>query len=309
MFVVIQLSTVVVFMLVNEVARGFIQHCIRKGLRDATIKSHKRILETVILPAIGNKSLEHINPIDTDLLLERAIPRGCSVPIHAIVTFRRLMKYAVDSGYKLKFDWREIEVPKYRPLKSAQALVPEEIEKLRKVFDLSSPSGIRNRALMELVLHTGLRISEAIAIDIDDVDFENNEISIRNIKTREMQMVFLHGAEYWLKEYLSKRNDDNPALFVSCSNFGRGSFEDRRMTKDTAKSAMRKLRIKVSFKKTLGWHLLRKTYCTHLLLSGVDIKSVQYLARHKSERTTLKYYIALSEKRCKEAHKTVMAAL
>lgn len=286
----------------------FISYLHSQERNKITIDAYQRSLK-IIDSAIGERDLMSLIPIDADLIVERARPVGHSIPTNTIVAFRMLLKFARRTGIEMSLDWREIEMPPYEVQKPVEYLTPREIGTVRDHLSGDSPPKLRDRALFELILHSGLRIGEAISIDIKDIDFEEKEIRIYNQKGGRPEKVYFKGAEKYLKKYLDKRNDDHPALFLACSPYYGKEFEDRRFTIDTAKNAMWKMKHKLKLQKCLCWHIIRKTYGTILLLNGVDPKSVQYLMRHKSIITTFNHYIAVDEIRSKESHARVMATL
>jgi len=144
-----------------------------------------------------------------------------------------------------------------------------------------------------------MRISEALSLNRDDIDWNKKQAEITNSKTKERELVYFTDESLaWLKNYLEMRNDNFPPLFASLSGKRVPPCSIRRRIHTAVRRA--------GINKRIHPHLLRSTYGTELLQGGVDIKSVQALMRHKSERTTLKHYIAVSKHRCRSEHERIM---
>jgi len=290
---------------------SFLDDLARSGRKPSTIHHHRLNIKTVIAPTIGELSLREFRMPHTNLVVERA--RGNSGPHHSIVTLRRLLRHIKGLGYKLNFDWQDIEVPVYRVKSDVQALGRDEVEDIRRYLleekEYSKHSSLfdqakqryalaRTRALFELLLHTGLRLSEALSVDIADLDFEREELRVRNIKTGEWDTVYLHGCLNPVNEYLKFRQDEHPALFLSNSG--------TRLCLGTAKSMVRRLKKKIGLKKSLNHKIFRSTFVTTLFRGKCDPKQVQYLARHRSLQTTLNYYYQVEKEKLKPIHKAIM---
>jgi integrase/recombinase XerD len=208
-----------------------------------------------------------------------------------------VLKYIKDSGYSIPFDWREVEVPNV-PTKQNEYLTKEELEKVLNSFDITTPAGIRTRALTEVLFATGMRISEAISLNKEDIDWEKKEAMVTNAKTKDVEKIYFTSRSIeWLKKYIDSRKDDLPALFVS----GRG-----RMLSVTARNYLRTHTGHLGIKKHIKHHLFRKTFATHLIQGGADIIAVGDLCRHRSPRTTLRFYAAVNKERSKDKHQEIL---
>lgn len=265
-----------------------------------TLTEHQRFLAGPLETAVGGKRIEDLRIIDRAALIEAGKPYGIYGSQRAVVTFRQLCRFLHQRGTKLPFDWRDIETPNV-PAKMVDYLTADELEKIRHAFDTNTPAGLRTRTLIEFLLDTGMRIAEACSVNRDDVNFDTHEIRIKNCKTHEDNIVyFTDRSAEWVKMYLASRRDNDPALFIT----GRS-----RMLPLTSRNYIRAKTRNLGIRKKIGHHVFRKTCGTFLLQNQVDIKSVQTLLRHKSERTTLRYYIGIDKEKCKVMHQAVMAAI
>lgn len=281
----------------NDFTNDFKLYCTRKGSSVKTLANYQTLIP-LIENTVGKVPLQKLTLNHDSYIIEPALGRGKSVPQRVMVVYRRLLKYITIQGYKLNFYWRDVEIPKC-PRSQLEVLSMDEIRYLRNTLDVSRPAELRTRVLFELLLHTGLRTSEALAINKEDINFETEEIDIINCKTHENETIYIHGCTYWLKRYIRERNDNSPALFVNQSG--------QRLTPIGAKTYLRLLRDRLSMQKHLNHKIFRKTFTTVLLLNNVDIKTVQVLARHRDERTTLRHYAVVTKQRCKLEHQRVMS--
>lgn len=296
---------------------GFIRSCRSNNAKDSTIEGHEICLRKFILPALGHKEVGELTLLDTDLLQDIARKSGQSRPRACIITYRRLLIYAQKCGSTLKFDIDHIEVPKYRSQKPVQALTIEDINRVRealtpsnrtyskystqRVRDVCVQSMYRTRCLFEVMLHTGLRLSEAIALNKSDINLETNELMIKNKMDGKWEKVYLYGCTTHIKEYLDTRSDTNEALFISTTGSRLGYF--------TAQTMLKKLKMRLGLKKNLTHHIWRKTFITLLLKFGGDPKKTQKAARHRSLQTTLNHYYALDDDEVKTYHEKVMGGI
>lgn len=286
-------------MRLKDTYEKYIEHLQMKGMSEKTINEHKRYLFGSLSHSIENKEIIDLRIADMYQVIASGREHGEYGSQRSIVVYRQLLKFLRESGYALSFDWRDIQVPKV-PQKPVEYLTPEELNKVRDSLP-SDMAGLRTRTLIEVLVHTGMRIAEAISLNKDDIDYETKEAKVLNVKTKEWGKVyFTDETLFWIKKYIEKRKDNLPALFVS----GRG-----RLLSNTSRNYLRVQAKKMGIKKHIKHHIFRKTFVTTLIQNNVDVKSVQTLARHKSERTTLRYYTGVDNERAKKLHQEVMKNL
>lgn len=288
------------FMRLGETYENYVNYMALKGMSEKTIHEHKRFLYGSLSHSIQDKELDDLRITDMAYVLEAGSKHGKTGAQRSICVYRRLLKFLKESGYKLPFDWRDLEVPKL-PHKPVEYLTVEELEKIRQTLDSNYLPDLRTRALIEVLLDTGMRISEACSLDINDVDWEKKEVRVVNAKSKDTEMVyFTDRSLFWLKKYMEKRKDGLPHLFVS----GRG-----RLLTVTSRNYMRTHLDNIGIKKHIKHHIFRKTFATWLIQGGVNIKEVQTLCRHRSERTTLRAYVGVNIEQAKLSHQTVFGSV
>ena len=180
----------------------------------------------------------------------------------------------------------------------------EEIDRLLSMIETDSPLGIRNRALYELVYSAGLRISEAVHLNTDDVFLSKNLGRVRGKGNKERLVIFGDEANHWIKRYLDevrpkllgRRN--GKALFLGRSG--------KRLSRKGIWKNYSALALKAGLSTKL--HTLRHSFATGLLAGGADLRSVQELLGH-AEITTTQIYTHIDAAHLRESHRKYLPRL
>jgi integrase/recombinase XerD len=251
-----------------------------------TQKKYRDCFTSWILPRLGHVPIEAISRLDIlnfrQLLVERglSVSRQCSILI-VLKSFLRFCRTVLKVDC---LDPAEIALPnRGRP----HVLVLTDVE-IRKMLDATlvhTFAGLRLRALIELILATGVRISEALSLNRSSFDQNHSEIAIIG-KGKKPRTIFLNvRAKHWVGRYLQTRFDDDPAVFVTT-----GSMPSRWKREDVSRFFINLSR-RAALGKKITPHILRHTYCTNLLKNGADITFIKDLAGHQDIHTTEKYYL------------------
>ncbi len=214
-------------------------------------------------------------------------------------------------GFLKYFNVREYGV--ISPEKIELAKVPDreidlissvELERLRQAPDLTTPKGLRDKAIIELFFSTGLRVSELTSLP-RDLDLSEGNFPIRG-KGEKMRIVFVSDeARQALENYLQSRKDMDEALFVRVANKSGDEAlarqADIRLTPRSIERMVRQYAIESGISKKLTPHVLRHSFATNLLENGADLRSVQALLGH-ANITTTQVYTHVSDKHLKEIH-------
>ena len=287
-------------MKLKETFEQYLKYLEEQGRDPKTIQEHRRLINGSLAHSISEYDISDLKMTDVSKVIAAGREHGQYGSQRSVVILRRLLNYIKDSGVPIPFDWRDIVVPKV-PQKPAEYLTPKELELIFNALNISNPAGLRTRALLEVLYATGMRIAEAISLNKADIDWEHKEAMVKNAKTKEIEKIyFTEQSLLWLKRYLDSRKDTLPALFVS----GRG-----RMLSVTSRNYIRTHLWHLGIRKHIKHHLFRKTFATHLIQGGADITSVGDLCRHKSPRTTLRYYAAVNKERSKEIHQKILGKI
>src|SRR5581483_5643402 len=181
-----------------------------------------------------------------------------------------------------------------RPDPIVQYLTNQEVAKLIAAIPMHTYAGKRLRALIELLLGTGLRIGEALNLDREVFDTRHLEIQIVGKGGRRRTVFFSPRCLGWIDLYLRARHDSDPALFVTTGD------RPRRVARADISRMFIELRERAGVTKNVTPHLLRHTYCTNLLNNGTDIRFIRDLAGHRDIETTARFYLSVDKAKLRE---------
>ena len=193
---------------------------------------------------------------------------------------RSFFKYLMREGEVDANPARAVATPR-REKHLPSVLQTSEIASLFEVPDLSSPLGIRDRAWLELLYASGLRISELVGIDIDDIELRARLVKVRGKGSKERIVPFGTKAEEAIRAYLEVRSADEDALFVN--------YRGQRITVRSVRRLFSRYVREASLRAGISPHTLRHSFATHLLNAGADLRAIQELLGHASLSTTQKY--------------------
>lgn len=186
-------------------------------------------------------------------------------------------------------------------------LEADEVLRILEQPDASTFQGKRDKALLEMLFSTGLRISELVSLTIEDVMLETQEFSVRG-KGGKIRVVFLSDdATKYLKDYLKRRVDEDPALFIRTQDNQTTTDPDTdtgelRLTPRSVQRMVQKYTRQAGIAKKVTPHVFRHSFATDLLQNGADLRSVQELLGHSSITTT-QIYTHVTNPQLQEVHK------
>lgn len=182
----------------------------------------------------------------------------------------------------------------------------DQLTGLFSVQDLNKLSGIRDRAILEMLFSSGLRVSELVALNLEDINLKNGEFTVLG-KGGKARIVYLsESAKDWTRRYLSTRKDEFKPLFLRYSGKkmkpGDIDGESLRLSVRSVERMVKKYVKRSGLAVDATPHTLRHTFATDLLTEGADLRSVQELLGHSNVSTT-QIYTHVTNKRLKEIHK------
>lgn len=176
----------------------------------------------------------------------------------------------------------------------------DELNRLMQAPTGSSVQALRDKAMMELLFSTGLRVSELCSLD-RDIDLSRDEFSIRG-KGEKIRVVFLSPtAKSAIKQYLDKRADVDGALFAQMGKASKHA-KDLRLTPRSVERLVKRYATKAGITRKVTPHVIRHSFATDLLENGADLRSVQALLGH-ANITTTQVYTHVTDKHLREIHK------
>lgn len=216
-----------------------------------------------------------------------------------LIALRAFLKYLRKRGVE-SLSPERIELAKV-PERSLDLISSAELKRLMNAPDTKTLEGKRDKAILELLFSTGLRISELCALSIDDIDMTRDEFSVRG-KGEKIRVVFLSAAaRNAVQEYLKNRKDMDDAMFV---RYGRKMNDggDLRLSPRAVQRLLKKYAAVAGITRKVTPHVIRHSFATDLLQNGADIRSVQALLGHASINTT-QVYTHVTDKHLRDVHK------
>lgn len=221
-----------------------------------------------------------------------------------LIALRALLAYFHEKNIS-SIPTEKIKLPKNKQEHQVKFLRLEQVKKLLTTPDIKIPTGMRDRAILETLFSTGLRVAELVGLDRKHLAGAKNdkefEMSVMGKGNHVRTVYFSERALYWVKKYLHMRNDDDTALFI---RFKGPAPTDKslRLTSRSIQFLVQKY-AKLSGIPVLATpHTLRHSFATDLLNNGVDIRMVQEFLGHRHIATT-QIYTHVTSKRLKDIHK------
>jgi site-specific recombinase XerD len=219
-----------------------------------------------------------------------------------IIALRAFLRYVLVQRNISILSPDKIELPKQSP-RSVAFLSPEQVERLLNSPQISDEAGLRDKAILETLFSTGLRVSELVRLNRDQISLDRKEFGVRG-KGDKLRVVFLSDtAAHWLERYLKARKDGFKPLFIRYSG-AIDSTKDglkMRLTARSVQDIVNKYAKRCGLPMEVTPHTLRHSFATDLLIGGADLRSVQEMLGHESIRTT-QVYTHVTNKHLKEVH-------
>jgi len=220
-----------------------------------------------------------------------------------IIALRAFLRYLLVQRDIPTLSPDKVELPK-QGSRSVSFLNSDQIERLLNSPKIATNAGLRDRTILETLFSTGLRVSELVSLNRDQIDLERKEFGVKG-KGNKIRVVFLSDtAAQWIERYLRSRQDNFKPLFIRRSGKvdARNNGEKMRLTARSIQNIVSKYAKRAGLPIEATPHTLRHSFATDLLIGGADIRSVQEMLGHESIRTT-QVYTHVTNRRLKEVHK------
>lgn len=230
--------------------------------------------------------------------------RGLAVTTQCyhLIALRGFLKYLTKRHIKT-LDPSLVELPRtHRP--QVTFLHVDEIEAILEQIPMDNETGLRDRAILELLFSTGLRVSELINLNRDSVNLDRREFMVRGKGQKDRPVFVSDAAADAVADYLSERSDSLPALFLNNSRnqpLAGTSGDYRRLTPRSVERIINKYVRAAGITKHVTPHTLRHSFATDLIMNGADLRSVQSLLGHSNISTT-QIYTHITDPHLKEIH-------
>lgn len=289
---------------------------IGQGRSAKTVENYDRYLKRFYtqqsVVAIQDITLDAVREFRRACSQDATRPLGSATMNYHLIALRQFLKYLA------KRDIRALSPEKVGLAKLAEreidVLYPEEVAALLKAANdnvaealggqdiLVRLSALRDAALLTTLFSTGLRISELVRLDRDEVRAISNEIPVRG-KGNKVRVVFLSKeAKQTIAHYLASRQDTDPAVFIRHKRGAMGSASDLRLSARSIQRLIKKHAVVAGLTKAITPHTLRHSFATDLLASGADVRAVQQLLGHSSITTT-QIYTHVTDAHLRDVHR------
>jgi site-specific recombinase XerD len=287
---------------------------IQKGCSPLTIRQYRHYLKRFHNWLTENSPATKPDEINLELVrryrlylahlhVHDGVPLKRVTQSYHVVALRAFLRYLLVQRDIPTLSPDKIELPK-QSSRSIAFLNPEQVERLLNSPQISNIIGLRDKAILETLFSTGLRVSELINLNRDQVDLERKEFGVKG-KGNKLRVVFLSDtATQWIERYLQSRKDNFKPLFIRHSGKVdiQKSGEKMRLTVRSIQNIVAKYAKRSGLPIEVTPHTLRHSFATDLLISGADIRSVQEMLGHESIRTT-QVYTHVTNRHLKEVHK------
>lgn len=271
-----------------------------KRLSDNTLESYTRDIRKFLIYLSENnldfKSIKKTNIIAYILYLQKA-GRATSSISRSIASIRAFYKMLLKNNVITNDPTLNLESPKSEK-KVPQVLSVQEIEKLLSLPNVSESKGVRDRAMLEMLYATGIRVTELINLNIDDINMEIGFIKCNGNKERIIPMgkAAIEILKTYISDYRSKlvNSLDERALFLN--------FHGERMTRQGFWKIIKHYASLANINKDITPHTLRHSFAAHLIENGADLKSVQQMLGH-SDISTTQVYVELIKNKISDVYK------
>jgi len=187
--------------------------------------------------------------------------------------------------------------------KQVTFLTEEELERVFDEPDISTIAGLRDRAILELLFSSGLRVSELTGLDRDHINLKRREFMVRGKGQKDRPIFISEDAANWVTQYIDKRQDTAKPLFVRYSGSKKvdlsGNFH--RLTPRSVQRLVARYALLAGITKHVSPHTMRHSFATDLLMNGADLRSVQAMLGHSNIATT-QIYTHVTDPHLKSVH-------
>lgn len=275
----------------------FLNYCIfEKGLSDKTKESYQNDLE-VYRSFLKEKNVTRVENITSDHIKEFLKERNeeeTTTIAHNLTVIKNFHTYLLKEKIVKENVSEFIERPKLRKA-LPKTLSMEDIDKLLDI-NLETSFDYRNKAMLELMYGCGLRVSELVNLEINDIDRTNCLIRILGKGSKERDIPVGEYALYYLEEYLKRRDTllkGKPCTKLFINNHGTG------MTRQGFFKNLKQILREKGLNEEVSPHTLRHSFATHLINRGADLRSIQEMLGH-SDISTTKIYTRVSDEKVQE---------
>jgi integrase/recombinase XerD len=270
---------------------------LEEGLAKNTLDAYRRDLNLYAAWLLSEQSCGIVTSTEQDLLMYIAAKHGSTKPTSSnrrLTVLKRFFRWCLRERLIQADPTLKLLAAK-QPLRVPKTLTEADVEQLLAAPDVTSPLGLRDRAMLELMYASGLRASECVSLKVNNVSLTEHVLRTFGKGSKERIVPFGEHAAHWIMRYLQEarpeilKKQTSDDLFVTA----RGSKAGEAMTRVAFWQIIKKYALIAGITKPLSPHTLRHAFATHLLNHGADLRAVQMLLGHADISTTTIYtYVA-----------------
>ena len=219
-----------------------------------------------------------------------------------VIALRSFLKFLAKNDFDV-ISAEKIDLPRAES-KSLKFLRDEQVSRLMMAANGSSEADVRDRAMLEMLFSTGLRVSELVKLNREHVDFDSGEFGVIGKGGRARVVFMSTDAKHWLHRYFEMRLDDWKPAFIRYAKSKEAKLpggEDMRLTTRSVQRTVEKYRKLAKLPVNITPHGLRHTFATDLLSHGAGLREVQEMLGHKNIATT-QIYTHVTNPQLKKVH-------
>lgn len=285
----------------SEASKLYLDYCeLEQEMNPRSIYQYDRILKW-ILNSFGDVKIEKIGEKHINQLRKEYKKRNLKPSFRALnfSVLRNLIRFCQDELRLNVISPDKVKRPKI-PRRAVEYLTEKELKSFFNSIDKNSIGTLRFRALLSVLISTGCRISEALNLRVEEIDWKRKEVMIIGKGNKQRKLYFADWSIKCIKAYLKKRKVESKFIFNS-----RG--KSHRWDRNDAQRNFRLYRQKSGITKNFSAHTIRHSFATLLMKKGVGLGHIQVLLGHSDIQTTSKHYLGiLSDEEAKKAHEKGM---
>ncbi|MGB0646403.1 MAG: site-specific tyrosine recombinase XerD [Bradymonadia bacterium] len=275
---------------------------LERGLAANTVSAYQRDLADFIGYCSQSEQSEQVMMIRGWLAYRESNGLSARSQARGLVSLRGFFGFLVAENYQTENPTIHLDLPKIgKTLPHTLSL--NEVERLLQTPSLSSPRGVRDRTMLELLYATGLRVSELVSIKVDNLHLEQGYIRVVGKGNKERIVPLGETARQWIETYvqsdrllLSKKSTLKGSGYLFLTRLGRP------MTRQGFHKNLASITRRAGIETRVSPHILRHAFATHLLERGADLRSLQLMLGHADISTT-EIYTHVSKQRLAALHR------
>ena len=288
---------------ISDAIESFQQHLlVEKGLSPQTVKSYSSDLKQFFLIFDKYKNVEEIKPVDLHEFLSQSLSNNktASTAIRRLSSMRSFLIFLKKEGH-FQYEIPEVDPPK-KPIHLPNCLSLEEVEKLLDAPNIEKPDGLRDRAMLETMYASGLRVSELLMLERGRVNFKKAIITVYGKGRKERKVPLGDFAIEYIQKYINEARNQNPgkdSKYLFLNRYGEP------LSRQYFFKQIKKYALEAGIDTPISPHTLRHCFATHLLENGAQLRAVQEMLGHANIATT-QIYTHISTKRIISAYDLYM---